>query len=160
MKPFVLYQTMALMITLAAAFTVNAEPKTCEEEIKETNSFLATQGAAPVNDVANLASTLRFLNSNGRLPDRYITSDEARRLGWSGKDSDTLWGLKPTNGKGIGGDAYTSKMLPSGKSWFSADIDFNRGYRSSKHLVYSNAGQQRFITTDHYQHLVELEPCQ
>lgn len=159
MKPFRLYQTIALIIALSTAFTASAAPKACADEIRETNSFLMEQGVAPVNDAASLVSTLQYLTNTGRLPDKYITTEEAKRLGWSGKDSDSLWGLKPTNGKAIGGDAYTSKMLPPNQSWFSADIDVNRGYRSSKHLIYSREGQQRFITTDHYQHFVELEAC-
>ncbi|MRS90330.1 ribonuclease [Enterobacteriaceae bacterium RIT714] len=161
MKRFTLYKTIALIMMFSAALTTaHAEPKTCEDEINKTNHFLTDKGFAPVNDVANLALTLRFLNKNGRLPDKYITTEEAKRLNWSGQDSETLWGLKPTNGKWIGGDVYTNKILPPGRSWLSADIDILRGYRNNKRLIYSNAGPQRFITTDKYEHLVALDPCQ
>jgi hypothetical protein len=59
---------------------------------------------------------------------RYITSDEAKRQGWSGNETETLWGIKPTNNKWIGGDNYVSSKLPSAQSWFSADIDVSKGY--------------------------------
>ena len=152
---------MALaLITLSATLQVHAALKTCEEEIKETNTFLTGQGAVPVNDITDLATTLRTIKNFGHLPDRYITTEEAKRLGWSGKDSESLWGLKPTNKKWVGGDRYSHPSLPTPQTWLSADIDVAKGHRSPKHVIYSFSGQQRYITTNNYQHLVELAPCQ
>jgi hypothetical protein len=62
--------------------------------------------------------------------------------------------------KWIGGDSYANPALPAKQLWLSADIDVQKGYRSPKRVIYSLSGQQRFITTDKYQHLAELEPCQ
>lgn len=144
---------------LLAVMQVNAALPTCENEIKEVNTFLSLQGTARINDVDDLAKTLRSLTQNGRLPARYITSDDAKRLGWSGNETETLWGLKPTNNKWIGGDNYISPKLPSAQSWFSADIDVFKGYRGVKRLIYTLSGPQRYITTDKYQHLVEVNSC-
>lgn len=160
MKTCTFINVAVLAVTLSAAIQASAALKTCEDEIKETNAFLSEQGVAPINDVTDLATTLRNIKNFGRLPDRYITSDEAKRLGWSGKETETLWGLKPTNKKWIGGDSYANPALPAKQQWLSADIDVQKGYRSPKRVIYSLSGQQRFITTDKYQHLAELEPCQ
>ncbi|CZV91044.1 ribonuclease domain-containing protein [Enterobacter cloacae] len=145
--------------SLLAIMQANAALPTCENEIKDVNTFLSLQGAARINDVDDLAKTLRSLTQTGRLPSRYITSDDAKRLGWSGNETETLWGLKPTNAKWIGGDNYTSPKLPSAQSWYSADIDVFKGYRGAKRLIYTLSGPQRYITTDKYQHLVEVDSC-
>jgi len=149
-----------LSVSLFSAMQVSAALKTCEDEIKETNTFLTEKGIPPVNNITDLATTLRNIKNFGRLPDRYITVDEAKRLGWSGQASETLWGVKKTNNRWIGGDIYNNPALPANQAWLAADIDVVKGYRSPKRVIYSLSGPQRFITTDQYQHLVELEPCQ
>ncbi len=153
----VLSTAMAIFMAVGSAHARGL--KTCEAEIKGINQFLASNGMEPIKNIAELASTLRQIERTGRLPPMYITASEASRLGWSGKDSETLWGLKPTNKKWIGGDAYRSKSLPANVQWLSADVDVVRGYRSNKRLIYSLRSRQRFISPDRYQHFVELEPC-
>ncbi|MEZ7809955.1 ribonuclease domain-containing protein [Alcaligenes phenolicus] len=104
---------------------------------------------------------LRFLNQNGRLPSSYITSDSAKRLGWSGRDSDSLWGLGQTNRKLIGGDSFNGgSALPGNVRWLSADIDVSRGYRGQKRLIYSPRSSARFISVDGNRSFLELSPCQ
>lgn len=156
----VTFKKAVFFASLLAVMQANAALPTCENEIRDVNTFLIQQGVAPINDVDDLAKTLRSLTQTGRLPARYITSDEAKRLGWSGNETESLWGVKPTNNKWIGGDNYISPKLPSSQSWFSADIDVFKGYRGVKRLVYTLSGPQRYITTDKYQHLVEVSSCQ
>lgn len=148
-----------LCMALVSHCATAAETVTCEKEINEVNTFLSHNGSPVINNVTDFVSTLRALNTTGRLPSRYITSEEAKRLGWSGKDSESLWGLKPTNGKWIGGDGLQNKTLPGNTAWYSADIDVQKGMRSDKRLVYSASGQQRYFTPDKYQQFVEITPC-
>ncbi|EMF8519768.1 ribonuclease, partial [Enterobacter asburiae] len=144
-------KNVLLFAPLLAIMQANAALPTCENEIKDVNTFLSLQGAARINDVDELAKTLRSLTQTGRLPSRYITIDDAKRQGWSGNESESLWGLKPTNNKWIGGDNYISPKLPSSQTWFSADIDVFKGYRGAKRLIYTLSGPQRYITIDKYQ---------
>ena len=130
MKPLYIVKMAVLSVSLFNVLQATAAMPTCEEEIKEANTFLSSQGMVPVNNVTDLATTLRHIKNFGRLPDRYITSDEAKRLGWSGSESESLWGLKPTNQKWIGGDKYSDRALPSSQPWLSADVDVVKGYRS------------------------------
>lgn len=160
MKPLSIVKMAMLSVSLFTVLQATAATPTCEDEIKEANAFLSSQGMPPVNNVTDLATTLRNLKNFGRLPDRYITSEEAKRLGWSGSESESLWGVKLTHQKWIGGDKYSHSALPASQPWLSADVDVVKGYRSPKRLIYSLSGQQRFITTDKYQHIVELDPCQ
>ena len=136
-------KNVLLFAPLLAIMQANAALPTCENEIKDVNTFLSLQGAARINDVDELAKTLRSLTQTGRLPSRYITIDDAKRQGWSGNESESLWGLKPTNNKWIGGDNYISPKLPSSQTWFSADIDVFKGYRGAKRLIYTLSGPQR-----------------
>ncbi|WP_253381139.1 ribonuclease domain-containing protein [unidentified bacterial endosymbiont] len=160
MKKAIRTGSLVLCMALFSHFSTAAETVTCEKEVNEINTFLNNNGSPGINNVADFSATLRTLNTTGRLPAKYITSEEAKRLGWSGSDSETLWGLKPTHNKWIGGDAYQHKTLPASVKWYSADVDVSRGYRSPKRLVYTLSGQQRFFTPDNYQHFVEVTPCQ
>ncbi|MEJ2897188.1 ribonuclease domain-containing protein [Bordetella avium] len=148
---------IAMFITVGSAQARGLN--TCEAEIKAINKFLADSGVAQIESIASLARTVRHIGKLGRLPSVYITSDEAKRLGWSGKSSESLWGIKLTDQKWIGGDVYRNPSLPGNEKWYSADLDVVKGYRSSKRLVYNLRSRQMFISTDLYAHFVEMDAC-
>ncbi|HCR9728324.1 TPA: ribonuclease [Citrobacter koseri] len=157
MKKILLAITLSLMPL--GCYSIAAEVVTCESELKEFNAFFSNNGGPIIHNIADAVTVLRSLNSTNRLPVRYITSDEARRLGWSGHDLESLWRLKATYGKWIGGDAYRNPILPGEVPWFTADLDMQRGYRSDIRLIYSPATTQRYISPDKYQHIFEISPC-
>lgn len=134
-----------------------AVAETCEAVVQELNRSLN-----PKIDEEELISILRSLQSSGnqRIPSRFITKEEARRLGWKpGKD---LWEVKALRGKSLGGDVFHNRegKLPNGKRrWREADLDYKGGKRGPKRIVYSNDGL-RMITVDHYQTFKEIPPCQ
>lgn len=91
-----------------------------------------------------------WLKAYGRLPDYYITKEEAiSRYGWNSRRN-TLAGKAP--GKMIGGIIYQNKdeKLPvaEGRIWYECDVDYEVGTRSSKRLFYSNDGLM-FYSKDH-----------
>ena len=90
-----------------------------------------------------------------RLPQRYVTKDQAERLGWRpGMD---LWKAAP--GKSIGGDRFGNRegLLPSaaGRRFFEADLDYAGGSRGARRLVWSSDGH-RWVTLDHYRSFREV----
>ena len=97
-----------------------------------------------------------WLMYEGRLPDYYITKDEAIAAGWKSKKAN-LADMFP--GKQIGGDVYKNKLgiLPDkeGRVWHEADFDYLRGYRNSRRILYSNDGLI-FVSYDHAQTFYEL----
>jgi len=91
-----------------------------------------------------------YLLQYGRLPDNFITKQEARALGWPGGD------LEPyAPGMCIGGDRFGNheKLLPEapGRSYHECDIDtLGASKRGAKRLVYSTDGLI-YYTEDHYE---------
>jgi RHS repeat-associated protein len=99
----------------------------------------------------------RYIQENGKLPDNYLTKDEAKQLGWVNKNGN-LADVAP--GKMIGGDVYanTDRLLPhvEGRVWHEADIGYEEGFRNSYRVVYSNDGLI-YRTDDHYKTFEKIE---
>ena len=93
----------------------------------------------------------------GKLPDNYISKEEAKALGWK----PILGNLdEVAPGKMIGGSVYGNRdgKLPSapGRIWYECDIDYQGGYRNNARLIYSNDGLI-FKTDDHYTSFIAVE---
>ena len=91
-----------------------------------------------------------YLQTYGKLPDNFITKDEARKLGWEGGSVEDY-----APGYAIGGDKFGNRegLLPTaeGRRYYECDIDTDgRGSRGAKRLVYSNDGLI-YYTDDHYE---------
>lgn len=97
-----------------------------------------------------------YIKYYGRLPDNYISTDEAKSIGWK-KRKGNLNMIAP--GKSIGGDVYDNddRHLPEkpGRTWYEADINYKSGYRNDQRIVYSNDGLI-FATFDHYKTFMEI----
>lgn len=96
-----------------------------------------------------------YLHTYGHLPSNYITKDEASELGWS--KGNTLDKVAP--GMSIGGDKFGNRegLLPKqdGRQYYECDIDYEKGGRNAKRIVYSNDGLI-FYTEDHYETFEQL----
>jgi len=108
-----------------------------------------------LRDVPGFVAAVTSLRQTGRLPQRYVTKDEAERLGWrAGAD---LCRVAP--GRAIGGDPFGNRerRLPAarGRSWREADLDFNCGRRNASRLLWSSDGLI-YVTVDHYQTFREV----
>lgn len=152
---------VALAMTITAPSARADEKPTCEQVIKDVNTILVKNTSQPVNDINTLVETLHEINTFSRLPSRYITTRQAKDLGWSGKSSESLWGLKPTNGKYIGGDEFKGNADLKPVIWFSADIDVKNGYRAQKHLIFSydSKAPEKYITVNNDANFVKISPC-
>lgn len=96
-----------------------------------------------------------YIHTFHKLPGNFITKHEADRLGW--KHKGTLDKIAP--GKSIGGDRYGNyeRRVPqkAGRTWKECDIDYKKGGRGAKRIVYSNDGLI-YYTDDHYQSFTRL----
>lgn len=132
----------------------------CDAVVSEANALLTQQGKPVVQDEKKLAALLRTLNRDAVLPPEYVTRDQARRMGWSGKDSDSLWSIWSLNKKQLGGDRWTGQPLPIKATWYTADLDTVRGYHSNKQLIFSPESATRYLAVDNGGALVTVAPCQ
>lgn len=90
-----------------------------------------------------------YIHTYGKLPENFITKDEARQLGWEGGGLEDY-----APGKCIGGDRFGNYegLLPkaSGRSYTECDIDtLGAEKRGAKRIVFSNDGLI-YYTDDHY----------
>lgn len=97
-----------------------------------------------------------WLMYKGRLPDNYITKEEAIQAGWIPFEGN-LNQVCP--GKSIGNKPYRNKenKLPDkeGRHWFEADFDYTSIYRGENRILYSSDGLI-FVSYDHAQTFYEL----
>ena len=97
-----------------------------------------------------------WLTYFSKLPDYYVTKQEAKAAGWRPAKGN-LDEVVPD--KMIGGDVYQNRNghLPQaeGRIWYEADINDTGGYRSRHRILYSNDGLI-FVTYDHYETFVEI----
>lgn len=98
-----------------------------------------------------------YIQIYGKLPENFLTKQEARSLGWVSEDGN-LWEV--TDQMSIGGDRFGNRegLLPKadGRHWFECDVNYTGGYRGAERLVYSNDGLI-FYTSDHYESFEEIE---
>ena len=92
-----------------------------------------------------------YIHLYNHLPSNFITKNEAKELGW---DS-SLGNLnKVAPGKSIGGDKFGNRegLLPKkdGRVYYECDIDYKKGSRNAKRIVFSNDGLI-YYTEDHYE---------
>lgn len=114
-----------------------------QTSIDENGSYISK------NEVAH------YIHVYNKLPKNFITKKEARKLGW--KHKGTLDEVAP--GKSIGGDSFGNfeKKLPvkAGVKYSECDIDYIKGERGSKRIVFSNTGSI-YYCADHYKHFEKL----
>lgn len=139
----------------AAGKTVTTSVNTQSKEnisTKGNDKKLSVSEGASYTDKEHVAA---YINEFAKLPHNYITKNEAKKLGW--QTQGTLDKVAP--GKSIGGDRYGNyeKKLPdkNGRSWKECDIDYVKGNRNGKRIVFSNDGLI-YYTGDHYQNFTKL----
>lgn len=125
-----------------------ADPVYPSESVQQTQGNIEV--LAPDGSFTTKEDVALYIHTYGRLPDNFITKDEARDLGWEGG---SLEDYAP--GKCIGGDRFGNYegLLPKakGRTWTECDIDtLGASSRGAKRIVFSNDGLI-YYTDDHYE---------
>lgn len=119
-----------------------------EAASKETLPGLKVDRNGTYTDKEHVAA---YLHEFGCLPSNYITKKEAEDLGWVSSKGNLN---KVASGKSIGGDRFGNyeKQLPvkKGRQYYECDIDYKKGSRNAKRIIYSNDGLI-YYTEDHYE---------
>lgn len=129
--------------------TTAKQTTTKQTTTKQTTTKKSNSGIFSKDEVA------AYIHKYGRLPDNFITKNEARALGWQGGSVQ-----KYAPGKAIGGDYYSNyeETLPvkKGRKYYECDINTNgKNSRGAERIVFSNDGLI-FYTNDHYETFTQL----
>ena len=110
----------------------------------------------PAGSYTSKEDVSRYLDVYGRLPVKFITKNEAKKLGWIGTKNN-LWKVAP--GCSIGGDRFGNYegILPTNRKYRECDIDYKGGRRGAKRIVFSDDGYI-YYTEDHYESFEQLYP--
>ena len=93
----------------------------------------------------------------GKLPDYYISREEAKSLGW--KPQKANLGQSAPGKMMFGGEYFNDNgKLPqkAGRKWYEADINYETGKRNKSRILFSNDGLI-FVTYDHYETFYEIK---
>ena len=93
-------------------------------------------------------TVISYVKQNHKLPDYYITKNEARKQGWD-PSRGNLCDVLP--GKAIGGDKFGNRegRLPDGEKYFEADVNYHCGGRNADRIIYTLNGDV-YLTKNHY----------
>lgn len=91
---------------------------------------------------------VQYIKQNHRLPDYYLTKNEARKQGWNPAKGN-LCEVAP--GKAIGGDRFGNRerILPDGKEYFEADVNYHCEGRKADRIVFTKDGEV-YLSKNHY----------
>lgn len=96
------------------------------------------------------------LMHESKLPNYYITREEAKSKGWNSKFGNLK--TKYPNKMISGGVYYNDNghlPMKNGRIWYEVDINYKGGYRNTQRLVYSNDGLI-FVSYDYYRTFFEI----
>ncbi len=126
---------------------------------KETVSYGSTNSDGVSNNGSSSAqvsvdqlteekTVISYVKQNHKLPEYYITKNEARKQGWN-PSRGNLCDVLP--GKAIGGDKFGNRegRLPDGEKYFEADVNYHCGGRNADRIIYTQNGDV-YLTKDHY----------
>lgn len=101
-----------------------------------------------IDQLTEQSTVIRFVKQNHKLPEYYITKNEARKMGWNPSEGN-LCEVLP--GKAIGGDRFGNreKALPEGKVYFEADVNYRCGNRNADRIIFTENGDV-YLTKNHY----------
>lgn len=103
---------------------------------------------ASIDELTEERKVISYVKQNHRLPEYYITKNEARKQGWN-PSKGNLCDVLP--GKAIGGDKFGNRegRLPDGEKYFEADVNYHCGSRKADRIIFTRDGDV-YLTKNHY----------
>lgn len=113
-----------------------------------TSSDGNSSSQVSIDQLTEEKTVISYVKQNHRLPDYYITKNEARKQGWN-PSKGNLCDVLP--GKAIGGDKFGNRegRLPDGEKYFEADVNYHCGGRNADRIIYTRNGDV-YLTKNHY----------
>ncbi|WP_223559957.1 ribonuclease domain-containing protein [Chryseobacterium lathyri] len=128
--------------------TVKTEATSYGSESPHSQSNNANHPSQPIDRLTEEKTVINYVKQNHRLPDYYITKNEARKQGWNASKGN-LCDVLP--GKAIGGDKFGNreKKLPQGEEYYEADVNYSCGNRNADRIIFTENGNV-YLTKNHY----------
>ena len=155
-----LIAAFAILLTFAGCGSVASSQVSSQPQSSKTSSQVSSQASSQASSSEKTFSldehgtydsaqdVADYLLYYHKLPENYMTKNEARKMGW---ESGALNRVVP--GKCIGGDVYSNfeGTLPKNATYHECDIDtINSKSRGSKRIVWSE-DFKIYYTKDHYE---------
>ncbi|WP_294236702.1 ribonuclease domain-containing protein [uncultured Chryseobacterium sp.] len=129
-------------------FITDAKPVSTEKVSEAGLNDSRNSIQQSIDQLTEEKTVIHYVKQNHRLPDYYITKNQARNLGWN-PSKKNLCDVAP--GKAIGGDRFGNRerMLPDGKTYFEADVNYHCGSRQADRIVFTKDGEV-YLSKNHY----------
>jgi hypothetical protein len=116
--------------------------------VENRNNSGNSSSQASIDELTEEKTVIRYVQQHHRLPDYYITKNEARKQGWN-PSRGNLCEVLP--GKAIGGDKFGNreKRLPEGEKYYEADVNYHCGSRNADRIIFTGNGEV-YLTKNHY----------
>ncbi|KMQ65466.1 ribonuclease N [Chryseobacterium angstadtii] len=130
--------------------TEAAKPET-ERYGSASTEYQSTAGNTSSQSIDQLTeekTVINYVKQNHRLPEYYITKNQAKKQGWN-PSKGNLCEVLP--GKAIGGDSFGNreKRLPGNERYYEADVNYNCGNRNADRIIFTEKGDV-YLTKNHY----------
>ena len=149
---FAVLMSLAVFFTGCSSQSASKKQVGAPQQASQTTSAVVVEENGTYTDKDHVAL---YIHKFGKLPKNYITKNDAKHLGW--KEEGTLDKVAP--GKSIGGDHFGNfeHQVPDkkGRHWKECDIDYVKGNRGPKRIVFSDDGLV-YYSGSHYRDFVKL----
>lgn len=151
MRPL-FFACLGLLFGMSVMYVFNkfSDPKKDVQGPKvEYSSTSANSADQQTIDLLTAEKTvITYVKQNHKLPDYYMTKNEARNQGWN-PSKGNLCEVLP--GRAIGGDHFGNREggLPKGDQYFEADVNYSCGNRNADRIIFTKNGDV-YLTKNHY----------
>ena len=130
------------------AETVKTEKVSYGNASPDSQNTSENSSTQSIDQLTEEKTVINYVKQNHRLPDYYITKNEARKLGWNASKGN-LCEVLP--GRAIGGDKFGNRenQLPLGEKYYEADVNYSCGNRNADRIIFTRNGDV-YLTKNHY----------
>lgn len=128
--------------------TVKTEKTSYGSASPDSQNTSENSSTQSIDQLTEEKTVINYVKQNHRLPDYYITKNEARKLGWNASKGNLCEALP---GRAIGGDKFGNRenQLPQGEKYYEADVNYSCGNRNADRIIFTRNGNV-YLTKNHY----------
>ena len=150
----VFFICLGLLFGMSVMYIYNnfiADKKTASTDTVEYGKISSVSENVSQQSIYKLTeekTVINYVKQNHKLPNYYITKNEARQQGWN-PSKGNLCDILP--GKAIGGDKFGNREgnLPKSEQYYEADVNYNCGNRNADRIIFTKNGDV-YLTKNHY----------